>query len=69
MEHYEIIFYNPINGKKYPEAVLYGKNCIVVEAISHIIISGKNEITLSVDGKVIVYKNVWAIRPYHYEEG
>lgn len=69
MEHYEIIFYNNVHKDSYPEAIYYGRNFIVVEAINNIIISGKSEITLSVDGKSIVYKNVWAIRPYHYEEG
>jgi len=69
MEHYEIIFYDPIHRDEYPEAVYYGRNFIVVEAINHIIISGKSEITLSVDGKSIVYKNVWAIRSYYFEEG
>jgi len=68
---FRIIFNaNQIDSSIYPEASMYSKDSIVVDADNkYVIPSGKEEIKLYVDGDYKVYRNVLAITPYYYNEG
>ena len=71
MKTFEIIFNEiQIDKNNYPEASMYSKNSIVVDADSRYVIpSGKDQVKLSIKGEFKVYTNVWAVCPYVYNEG
>lgn len=67
---FEIIFNDKIDSSIYPEASIFSKNSIVVDADNRYAIPcGDKKIKLSINGEFKTYSNVWAVCPYYYDEG
>lgn len=67
---FEIIFNENIDHQYYPEASLFSKNSIIVDADSrHAIPKGKEQIALQIKGEFKTYSNVFSVCPYVYDEG
>jgi len=67
---FEILFNDIIDDKNYPEATMYTRTSIVVDADTrYVICKGKGQISLQIKGEPKVYSNVWAVAPYVYNEG
>ena len=68
---FEIIFDAPsIDVSIYPEASMFSKNSIIVDADSRCAIPcGDGKVKLSIKGEFKTYSNVWAVCPYYYAEG
>lgn len=67
---FEIIFDAPsIDVSAYPEATMFSKNSIVVDADrKYAIPCGDGKVKLSINGDFKTYSNVWAVCPYVYDD-